>query len=136
MEVTFWDEYMILPIAFSVVELCGVKRESLRDKTWRSTFLWHYLQGITNAATATEKYEHSPTTTTTMEALGIDPNSRIVSEEIFSEALRIANEANANQHTVASTPGGLTPSLQKVQIVELLSTGESSKIILFNPSIQ
>ena len=107
-----------------------------------SRSLWHYLQGIANAATATEKYEHhSPTTTTTtttttMEALGIDPNSRIVSEEIFSEALRIANEANANQHTVASTPGGLTPSLQKVQIVELLSTGESSKIILFNPSIQ
>ena len=58
-----------------------------------------------------------------METLGIDPNARIVSDEDYAEALRIAREANTNPSTVASTPGGLTPCVQKVQIVELLSTG-------------
>jgi len=58
-----------------------------------------------------------------METLGINAN---VSDESYAEALRIAQEANANQHTFASTPGGLTPSIQKVQIVELLSTGASN----------
>lgn len=55
-------------------------------------------------------------------ALGIDGS---VNEQMYAEARRLADFHNANQDTVASTPGGLSPSVYKVQIVELLSIGSS-----------
>ncbi|KAF7982480.1 hypothetical protein HWV62_28052 [Athelia sp. TMB] len=54
-------------------------------------------------------------------ALAIDNH---IKEEDYAEAVRIADAAFNNQHTIASTPGGLAPSVSKVQIVELLCTGK------------
>jgi hypothetical protein len=52
-------------------------------------------------------------------ALGIDT----IRDANYAQALKIAEEANAVNSSVASNPGGLEPSVHKVQILELLSTG-------------
>lgn len=55
-------------------------------------------------------------------ALGIDP-STTANDARYAEALRQAEIIAANETTTASNPGGLSPSIYKIQIVELLSTG-------------
>jgi hypothetical protein len=55
-------------------------------------------------------------------ALGID-NASLAKDERYALAVKIAEEANASQSSVASNPGGLEPSIYKVKILELLSTG-------------
>jgi hypothetical protein len=55
-----------------------------------------------------------------------DPSTNFILDEHYAEAINIADRSFAAQSSRASTPGGLTASIYKVDTLELLTTGPFS----------
>ncbi|KAJ7752741.1 hypothetical protein DFH07DRAFT_824820 [Mycena maculata] len=57
-----------------------------------------------------------------------EPPENIIADEHYAEAIRIADRSHASGNSAASTPGGLTASIYKIDKLEFLTTGKKSNL--------